>query len=151
MRVSDLRIEPVEGMGRVQLYRLLDPVSYAVNEADHWYITVPKGFVTDFASVPGPAWPIIELYGGRHKINSAAVLHDWLYATHHVCRTVADSLMYQELRETEFPRWQAKAVLLTLQKCGRPSYTSGPERLRTNCPELAERIKPAPGFERIAV
>jgi hypothetical protein len=42
-------------------------------------ITVPAGFVTDFASVPRAFWSIIAPYGKHAK---AAVLHDFLYACH---------------------------------------------------------------------
>lgn len=40
-------------------------------------ITVPDGFITDFASVPWPASMLIPL-SGRH--NMAAVVHDFLYS-----------------------------------------------------------------------
>ena len=40
-------------------------------------IIVPKGFITDLASVPWPASMFIPKSG---KFNSAAVLHDYLYS-----------------------------------------------------------------------
>lgn len=40
-------------------------------------ITVPDGFITDFASVPWPASMLIPM-SGRH--NMAAVVHDFLYS-----------------------------------------------------------------------
>lgn len=40
-------------------------------------ITVPEGFITDFASVPWPASMFIPL-SGRH--NMAAVVHDFIYS-----------------------------------------------------------------------
>ena len=39
-------------------------------------ITVPLGFVTDFASIPRMAWTLVPK-DGRHTIPS--ILHDWLY------------------------------------------------------------------------
>jgi len=42
-------------------------------------ITVPKGFVTDFASIPKRLWSILPPYG---KYTKAAVLHDSLYRYH---------------------------------------------------------------------
>lgn len=39
-------------------------------------IVVPKGFITDFASVPRFLWSIIPPYG---KYTKAAVVHDFLY------------------------------------------------------------------------
>ena len=42
-------------------------------------LTIPAGFVTDFASVPWPFWSFIRPWG---KWGKAAVVHDWLYQTH---------------------------------------------------------------------
>ena len=39
-------------------------------------ITVPAGFVTDFASSPRPIWFIIPPWG---KYGKAAIIHDYLY------------------------------------------------------------------------
>ena len=39
-------------------------------------VDVPKGFVTDLASVPNYLWPILNRTG-RH--GNAAIYHDWLY------------------------------------------------------------------------
>jgi len=42
-------------------------------------ITVPRHFITDFASVPKCLWSIVPPYG---KYTKAAVLHDYLYKYH---------------------------------------------------------------------
>ena len=46
-------------------------------------IKVPAGFVTDFASSPPPIWWLIPPWGVYGK---AAILHDYLYQNHHICR-----------------------------------------------------------------
>lgn len=43
---------------------------------DGWLIRVPRGFVTDFASIPRPLWVIIP---PRGKYNRPAIIHDELY------------------------------------------------------------------------
>ena len=50
---------------------------------------VPKGFITDGASVPRIFWPVFPPFGPWLK---AAILHDWLYATGKVSRKEADRL-----------------------------------------------------------
>lgn len=40
-------------------------------------ILVPRGYMTDFASIPSLARPLIEPFGDNAE---AAVAHDWLYA-----------------------------------------------------------------------
>jgi hypothetical protein len=50
-------------------------------------ISVPAGFVTDFASIPRPLWALLPKWG-RH--GNAAVVHDWLYWSHETDRATAD-------------------------------------------------------------
>lgn len=49
---------------------------YIGEEGSDEYIDVPKGFVTDFASVPRAFWAIFPPDG---KYTQAAVVHDYLY------------------------------------------------------------------------
>ena len=59
---------------------LIDPFSYDVGEEDSGIrITVPRRYVTDFASVPRFLWPLIDPYG---RPGWAAIIHDWLYYVH---------------------------------------------------------------------
>lgn len=61
---SRVRVEQLTGT----TWRLLHSISY-----DGW--TVPKGYVTDFASVPKvTAW----LIPSSGEYNAAAIVHDWL-------------------------------------------------------------------------
>ena len=62
------------------LWELLSPLGY---ESDLLKTTVivPKGYVTDFASVP--RLPLTYLLAGD-TAHEAAVIHDWLYTTHAV-------------------------------------------------------------------
>jgi len=39
-------------------------------------VTVPAGFITDFASIPWVFWTILPSWG---RYGKAAVIHDWLY------------------------------------------------------------------------
>lgn len=57
-------------------------------------ITVPKGFVTDCASVPFPFKMFIPVSG---LYNQAAVLHDYLYATQTRSRKEADNIFLEAM------------------------------------------------------
>ena len=59
---------------RFKLYRSF--TFHLDSKRGHRAIRVPKGFITDFASVPKAFWSIIPPYG---KYTKAAVLHDYLY------------------------------------------------------------------------
>lgn len=57
-------------------------------------INVPKGFVTDFASVPWPASMLIPTSGGY---NQAAVLHDYLYNQQFLSRSMCDQIFLEAM------------------------------------------------------
>lgn len=66
-------------------------------------ITVPRGFVTDLASVP--RLPVVYwLTGGTS--NEAAAVHDWLYTTKLVTRAVADRVLREASAATCVPVWR---------------------------------------------
>jgi len=72
---SPLCVEHVDG----KFWLLLEQFEYRVGSEDSdEVITVPVGFKTDFASIPGVAWSIIGHPTGRY--GKAAVIHDWLYS-----------------------------------------------------------------------
>ena len=71
-------------------WRLVYQFGYDVGHKDSGdRITVPIGFVTDFASTPPAIWWIIPPWGQYGK---AAVIHDYLYQTHKRTRKQADDI-----------------------------------------------------------
>ena len=65
-------------------------------------ITVPKGFVTNFASTPRLLWPILPPAGRYLK---AAVVHDFLYST--ACsRFLADAIFRDLMQRSGVPMWK---------------------------------------------
>jgi hypothetical protein len=70
-------------------------------------ITVPEGFVTNFASVP--RLPVIyELAGDTSS--AAATVHDYLYSTHIVTRDVADAVLREASAATAVPWWRRQLM-----------------------------------------
>lgn len=68
----------VESLPGGRRWKLVEPFEYHVGEyPSELVVLVPKDFMTDFASVPRPFWPLISPYG---KAGKAAVIHDYLYA-----------------------------------------------------------------------
>ncbi|MDB5965861.1 MAG: hypothetical protein JWQ72_2361 [Polaromonas sp.] len=71
-------------------WQLLAPLAFysALLQAT---ITVPAGFVTDFASVP--RWiPVLSTWL-QDRAHQAAVVHDWLYSSHEIPRERADAVL----------------------------------------------------------
>lgn len=88
--------------GRV-MYRLDREMRFRLPNG-YGSITVPGGFVTDFASVPRWLWWICPPSG---DYTPAAVVHDFIYAR----------------RQRAFSRWFADAVFrLAMEACGVPLW-----------------------------
>lgn len=69
-------------------------------------IEVPIGFKTDFASIP-----IVFLALLGDCAHEAAVIHDWLYYSSLVKRSVADQVLREAMRITrDLPRWKIPMI-----------------------------------------
>jgi len=76
-------------------WRLVERFTYHIGTKDSVNkITVPKGFVTDFASSPFFVWWVIPPWG---RYSKAAVLHDFCYQTHWGTRKEADELFREAM------------------------------------------------------
>src|SRR5437764_1311818 len=73
MATNTPRLQLFQGDGTN--FMLVDPLFYEIKRTGK-VITVPAGFVTDFASVPWYARWLISVLG-RHSI--PAIVHDYLY------------------------------------------------------------------------
>lgn len=58
-------------------------------------VSVPKGFITDLASIPRVFWNLLPPFG---KYTNAAIVHDYLYRTHLCSRAMADYVIWQGMR-----------------------------------------------------
>lgn len=87
-------------------------------------ITVPAGFVTDFASVP--RLPIAFLLAGDEG-HAAAVLHDWLYTAHICTRAEADEVFLEALEIGGEPWWRRNLMWLGVRVGGGSAWdAAGP-------------------------
>ena len=117
-------------------YRLVAPLRYE-SDALRCSVTAPRGFVTDFESVPRwlpltYAW----IYGEAH---APGVLHDYLYQVHkvvfrEVTRAEADGLLYEAAGASgpgiqpigRLKRWTLWSGVRLGGQC---AWDSGPSRL----------------------
>lgn len=84
-------------------------------------IIVPKGFVTDFASVP--RLPLAYYLGGGRGVKSAT-LHDYLYDQQKP-RAWADDVFYHALISEGEPEVIAKAMFVAVRAGGGAHYDKG--------------------------
>lgn len=71
--LSPLRVEFLDG----DKWRVTEDFGYHLGEpGGEEFVSVPAGFLTDFASIPRVLWPVLPPTG---KYGKAAVIHDKLY------------------------------------------------------------------------
>lgn len=106
-------------------WRLTEPLDYGTD--DGRIIRVPAGFVTDLASIPAIARPIIPV-NDLHR--EEAALHDYFYhrkgaiwdreKKHSIyyTRQEVDLIFYQTLLESAVPKWKARAMCTAVNLFG---------------------------------
>ena len=83
-------------------------------------IVVPKGYVTDFASVPPAARVVIDVYGSNIE---GAVVHDWLYAVGEPGkREKADQVIRYALMEQDVDLVRRNTVYMAVRGGGGGAY-----------------------------
>jgi hypothetical protein len=92
-------------------------------------IVVPKGFVTDFASIPQAFWSFGLSAHGRYS--KAAIVHDYLYWTQGCSREQADNLLMIAMKESSVDTGQRIAIYEGVRLGGgQPWLNNADERQR---------------------
>lgn len=88
-------------------------------------IVIPKGFKTDFASIPRIFWNIIAPIG-KHTL--ASVLHDYLYESGYkygISRKQADKIFYDAMIKSHVSRITANVMWFCVRVFARKHYNKG--------------------------
>ena len=97
-------------------WRLVKKFKYHVgSKFSRKVISVPKGFITDFASSPSQVWSIIPPWG---RYGKAAVLHDWLYTTQTTTRKYADNIFREAMGVLGVESWRRKTMYWAVRLFG---------------------------------
>lgn len=86
-------------------------------------ITVPKGFLTDLASIPRVFWAI-DAPNDTVSI-APAILHDYMYSIdfpYNFTRKKADDIFYYALRKNGASRWTSLKFWSTVRLFGKKFY-----------------------------
>lgn len=103
--LTELQVKPATGKDDGQ-WELISDLVYQSDVAGMTF-TIPAGFVTNFASVP--RIPIVYELAGDTASNAATV-HDYLYSTHIVPRSVADAVLREASDVTAVPDWRRQLM-----------------------------------------
>lgn len=106
-------------------WRLTRALVYQSDVAGRTFV-VPRGFVTDLASVP--RLPVVYLLAGGTS-NEAAVVHDWLYSTQPVPRAIADKVLREASAATCVPAWRRWLMYWGVRIGGAPHWATSTHTL----------------------
>jgi len=95
-------------------WEVIRPFSYHLgSKYGKEIINVPKGFITDFASIPKFAWSIIGAPTGKY--GKAAVIHDYLYHTLQYSRKKSDDIFYEAMGISGVPDAKRRIMYLAVR------------------------------------
>jgi hypothetical protein len=104
-----------------------EPLVYIVGVSQD-RITVPRGFVTDFASIPPRLQSFIQPTGPNLL---PAVVHDYLYWNQACSRAQADQIMLLAMIENDVPAGQRTAIYRAVRVGGAAAWnTNAAERAK---------------------
>lgn len=116
---TDLKLQPLDD-GKT--FKLLEPFRYRIGSVDSEnIITIPEGFLTDFASVPQIFWNILPPWG---KYGKAAVLHDFLYKTGMFDRARCDEIFLEAMEALDVSWIKRRAIYTGVRVGGWVAWNS---------------------------
>ena len=106
------------GRFREPIYFLLDPISWTPNEnqaSRFQAVQVPKGFVSDLASIPRAFYSLLRPDG---TYAYAAIIHDYLYWTQSVNRKTADEILKNSMEDFEVGPATIRTIFTAIRAAG---------------------------------
>ncbi|HEU4881999.1 MAG TPA: DUF1353 domain-containing protein [Longimicrobium sp.] len=116
---------------RPRQYVLLEPFKYVPPQGRE-PIVVPAGFVTDFASIPGP----LQGAFGPSVHDLPALVHDYLYWRQSCSRTQADEVFYVALDAVGVSSVRRMMIRLGLTVGGPTAYRENARERREQLPRI---------------
>jgi len=95
--------------------------NFRVKISDRQTVVVPKGFVTDFASVPRLFWRIVPPWG---VYSPAAVVHDYLYHNGALSRKESDRIFLKLMKRLDVPLWKRTVMYLAVRLFGWSAWSN---------------------------
>jgi len=97
----------------------LEPVSVIIDGS--LIIEVPKGFITDGASIPVFFHRLIG-HPFKSKFIVPALIHDFCYTSHCVSKDYADTVFYKGLLSYNVPKWRAWMMWKSVKWFGKSAW-----------------------------
>ncbi len=104
-------------------------------------VSVPKGFVSDLATVPQYFWWALPPTG---RYGHAAILHDWLYWEQGVSRAVADKVFDVAMAEMHVDAALRKAMWAAVRVGGGPNWQEATKEKKQRKSRVLKRMPETP-------
>jgi hypothetical protein len=111
---------------------VMSPLQYRVGTT-RFVITVPAGFVTDFASTPRAIWAVLPPFG---TYQLAAVVHDFLYWDQGCTREQADALLRAGMAESRVEPAKRDAIWQAVRRGGEAAWTQNATEKQAGLPRI---------------
>jgi hypothetical protein len=125
------------------VYFLTKPISWKPNGSNIPYkeVTVPKGFVTDFASIPKVFWSLLRPDG---EYTYAAIIHDYLYWTQTRSREESDQIFKLVMRDFSVDSIKAEAIFSIVRFGGGYAWKNNQEAIKNGEKRMLKKFPQDP-------
>jgi hypothetical protein len=112
---------------------LVEDLKYVIGNSG-LSITVPKGFVTDFASIPQFLWSLGLSPHGRYS--KAAIVHDYLYWSQGCTKKQSDNILLIAMKESGVSQIEEIAIYDGVSAGGGSSWESNRNQKKMKLPRI---------------
>lgn len=103
-------------------WMLESPLIYQIGKSAANIVIVPRGFITDFASVPQPLRVLRDLLPTTDRYGLPALVHDYLYWRQDCTRQQADNIMEIAMMESGVSLLERKVIHEGLRQFGQSAW-----------------------------
>lgn len=103
-------------------WMLSSPLIYRVGKKPSSIVIVPRGFITDFASIPQPLRVLRDLLPSTERYGVPALVHDYLYWRQDCTRDQADNIMEIAMMEAGVSLIERKVIHEGLRQFGQSAW-----------------------------
>ena len=103
-------------------WMLQSPLIHEIRKNSPYLVIVPRGFVTDFVSIPKPLQLLRGLLPTTERYGTAALVHDYLYWTQDCTREQADNIMAIAMMDAGVPLLERRIIHEGVKQFGQAGW-----------------------------
>jgi hypothetical protein len=103
-------------------WMLQSPLIHEIGKEGRYVVIIPRGFVTDFASIPQPVQVLRGVRPTTERYGVAAVVHDYLYWRQDCTREQSDKIMSIAMREAGVSLLERTLIYEAVRQFGQTAW-----------------------------